>query len=294
MRKIIILGILALIAFGAQAQLLWKVSGNGAKGDSYLFGTHHIAPIELLDSIRGLNAAICSADAIVGEIDMAAMQDPMAAQMAMMKYAMAPADSTLTRLLTVAQIDSLNAVLGKYTDGLMTVQMVDGLAPALVSTQLALLQSQQAFPDFTPSEQLDTEVQTRARNCSREIIGLETMEQQFELLYGAPISMQLDVLMEAVRQDETSVTKAHELAAAYLSGNLDTIYSLLVDSDEMDVATLDRLLISRNNAWVEKIAEWLPEKSIFVAVGIGHLVGPQGLIEQLRHRGFQVTEFSEN
>ncbi len=33
------------IAVSVNGQLLWKASGNGAKGDSYILGTHHIAPV---------------------------------------------------------------------------------------------------------------------------------------------------------------------------------------------------------------------------------------------------------
>lgn len=294
MKKFLVLAAMIVAAVSANAQLLWKVSGNDAKDASYLFGTHHIAPVSLLDSISGLSSAICSVDAVVGEMDMAAATDPIAAQTIMMKYAMAPADSTLTRLLTVAQIDSLNAVLGKYTAGMMTVQMLDGMAPAIVNTQLALLQSQQAFPDFDATQQLDTQVQARARECGRDVIGVETIEEQLALLYGAPIAEQLQELLETVRKDGDSATKAHELAAAYLSGDLDAINALLNDPDAMDNEALDRLLISRNNAWVEKLTEWLPAKSLFVAVGVGHLVGPQGLIEQLKAKGYGVSPVSAN
>lgn len=294
MKKFLLLAALIVAAVTANAQLLWKVSGNGAKDASYLFGTHHIAPVSLLDSISGLGSAICAVDAVVGEMDMAAATDPIAAQTIMMKYAMAPADSTLTRLLNVAQIDSLNAVLGKYTAGMMTVQMLDGLVPAMVNTQLALLQSQQAFPDFDATQQLDTQIQARASECGREVIGLETIEQQLMLLYGTPIAEQLAELLETIRKDEQAAPKAHELADAYLAGDLDAINALLVDPEQMDSEALDRLLIQRNNAWLEKISEWLPDKSMFIAVGVGHLVGQQGLIEQLRAKGYGVSPVSAN
>ena len=33
------------VAFSANAQLLWKVSGNGLNQPSYIIGTHHLAPV---------------------------------------------------------------------------------------------------------------------------------------------------------------------------------------------------------------------------------------------------------
>lgn len=64
--KIIILSILAFLAWlPTSAQLLWKVSGNDTKGDSYIFATHHIAPTSVLDSVIGLNDALQSVDIVM-------------------------------------------------------------------------------------------------------------------------------------------------------------------------------------------------------------------------------------
>ena len=46
------------VAFSANAQLLWKVSGNGLNQPSYIIGTHHLAPFSIMDSIAGLKKAM--------------------------------------------------------------------------------------------------------------------------------------------------------------------------------------------------------------------------------------------
>ena len=55
-----ILGILLFIgiALNANAQLLWKISGNGLEKPSYILGTHHLAPLSIKDSIAGLPEAV--------------------------------------------------------------------------------------------------------------------------------------------------------------------------------------------------------------------------------------------
>ena len=35
------------VALSANAQLLWKVSGNGLSSPSYIMGTHHLAPLSV-------------------------------------------------------------------------------------------------------------------------------------------------------------------------------------------------------------------------------------------------------
>ena len=43
------------VALSANAQLLWKVSGNGLSSPSYIMGTHHLAPLSVKDGIAGHN-----------------------------------------------------------------------------------------------------------------------------------------------------------------------------------------------------------------------------------------------
>lgn len=296
MKKLICLAVISAATLSADAQLLWKVSGNGAKGESYLFGTHHIAPVTLIDTLEGLNEAICSVDAVAGEIDMSIMADPMKAQAAVMQFGMAPADSTLTNVLTPEQTDSLNTVLGKYTGGQLNARMLDQLKPAIVNTQLAVMQNMEAFPDFDASQQLDTEVQNRARSCNREIIGFETLEEQTSMLFGGSIKSQVKDLMQTVRSDMEgrTITKAKSLAEAYISGNLDALSALIFDKENgMSDEELNRLLIGRNNNWIAQLKALLPEKSLLVCVGCGHLIGPDGLIEQLRKLGYDVTPVNQ-
>lgn len=285
MKKLVFI-LLALCALGANAQLLWKVSGNGAKDTSWLFGTHHVAPASLIDDIKPMRQAIINADAMYGEVDMAS--DPMALQQTMMKYAMAPADSTLSAVLTTVQMDSLNTVLGKYTGGQLSGTMLEMMKPSVVSTQLAMLVNMTAFPDFNPTEQLDTKIQQIAAENGKTPAGLETAEQQFELLMGYPIKEQAADLMQTVAHESEAVEMAQKLAAAYLSQDLDAISALVFDPEEMNEKDAERLIYNRNNNWLKELQEILPQESAFIAVGVGHLVGERGLIEGLRRLGYTV------
>ena len=76
MKKLFLTLAVIVASMSCNAQLLWKVSGNGVKGDSYLFGTHHVAPVDMLDRTPGFNDALKGVDAVYGEIDMAIMNSP--------------------------------------------------------------------------------------------------------------------------------------------------------------------------------------------------------------------------
>ena len=55
------------VAFSANAQLLWKVSGNGLNQPSYIIGTHHLAPFSIMDSIAGLKKAMNETQQVYGD-----------------------------------------------------------------------------------------------------------------------------------------------------------------------------------------------------------------------------------
>ena len=74
------------VAFSANAQLLWKVSGNGLNQPSYIIGTHHLAPFSIMDSIAGLKKAMNETQQVYGEMKMSEMQSP--ATLEKMKKAM--------------------------------------------------------------------------------------------------------------------------------------------------------------------------------------------------------------
>lgn len=55
MKRILFSSFLLFVALiGIQAQLLWKISGNGLSKPSYIIGTYHLAPASFADSIPGL------------------------------------------------------------------------------------------------------------------------------------------------------------------------------------------------------------------------------------------------
>lgn len=286
MKKLVITALLVMASAGANAQLLWKVSGNGSKGDSYIFGTHHVAPIAMLDSITGTLPALQSVETMMGEVDM--ISDPAAMQQITMQYAMAPADSTLSKVMPPEEITKLNAVLAKYTGGQLTAAALEPFKPAMVSTQLAMLQTMVTFPGYDPTEQLDQTIQQTAASSGKKIEGLESIESQFNLLMGNPISDQVKDLIEAIGKDDESVVKAQELAAAYFAQDLDKIEELVLKSGDMEPEDIRRLLTNRNDAWMMTLKEKLPEETVFIAVGVGHLVGDNGLLNQLKQSGYTI------
>lgn len=286
--KRLVLAILSILLciLMLRADLLWRVEGPGIKSTSYIFGTHHVAPVALLDSVDGFDEALASVDAVYGELDMARMMTP-AAQQQMMGAAMAPQDSLLTMVLTPAQVDSLDVILKKYLGPMVSAQAFAAMKPAMVLTVLTMTMNQKFFPGFNAAEQLDAMIQQRARQAGKTVGGLETLDDQCVALFGAPITRQAKDLMEVVADDDKASESAHRLADAYLSGDLDAMFAMI--NEEMDEETALRMIYNRNDNWVGIIAGRMASTPTMYVVGAGHLPGQCGLIEQLRAKGFTVT-----
>ena len=295
MNKRLILSVLVatLSLFGtASAQLLWKVSGNGLSKPSYLFGTCHVATVKMTDSIPGFNDALNACDAVYGEIEKADIAN---AQQAMMAAIMAPADSTLSKVIDPATLAKTDSLFRAATQGMVSISQLETLKPAYVSTQLALIMLMESFPGFNPMEQIDFAIQGKATQLGKELGGFETTEFQLNILYGKPIKEQAESLTRTLAKLDSAKAAGIELANAYKAQDLNAVYEAIIkeqrESDEPEwkkQRNIDELIYNRNAVWAKKLQELMPAKSILVVVGAGHLPGEKGLIDLLQKAGYSV------
>ena len=289
MKRLSLILAVLLLAVAAQAQLLWKVSGNGLGRPSYIFGTHHMAPATMIDQIKGMDQAISACDVVVGEVEKDSLTSP-EVQARMAQDMIAPLDSTLNKLLTTEEYSIVEKVFNKYF-GAMGVKLsqMKNLKPSAISTQMQAMQALKYFPSFDATNLIDVAVQTRANDAGRPSVGLESVQEQIDLLFNGPLMEQAKGLVESCKQDEFFQVQSAALVDAYMAQDLDKILTVMTDatmggSDE----AMDALIYNRNRAWVVKLIEMMPERACLVCVGAGHLPGDQGLIQLLRNEGYTV------
>lgn len=295
-RRIFVFVAMAVFAVAAWSQLLWKVEGNGLSKPSYLMGTHHFAPAAFIDSVKGLNDAIASCDAVYGELHKDSLMSE-AAQQKMMHAMVAPADSTLDRVLTPEQYAVVKKVVDKYLGAYgVQIEYLNMLKPVGLSSQLEAMQAQVCFPDFDHDAQIDVMVQKKGVSLGKLLGGLETLDDQIQALFMSPIRVQAEALYEMCASDDEFQEAVNELSAAYINEDLDGMYRLIVEPDKGSVPTeeeLEALIWGRNRKWVEKLKVLMPQMSVMTCVGSGHLPGEQGLINLLRKAGYTVTAVSK-
>lgn len=290
MKRTTLILALVLVTFASHAQLLWKVTGNGLGRPSYIFGTHHMAPSSMIDQIKGLEQAIAGCDIVVGEVEKDSLMNPdVQARMAMAM--MAPADSTLDKLLSPQDYMLVEKVFNKYfsTMGVKLSQM-NALKPSAISTQMQAMQAIKYFPGFDASSLIDMAVQTRANDAGRPSASLESVNDQIDLLFNGPLADQARGLVEACKQDEFFQVQSAALADAYMVQDLNRLFSVMTDAtmggdSEQE---MEALIYNRNRRWAAKLKQMMPERACLVCVGAGHLPGEQGLLQLLRNEGYTV------
>ncbi len=296
MKKITIILTLLFVAICAQAQLLWKISGNGLKKPSYVIGTYHLAPVSFVDSIPGLKAALDASEQVYGELDMNEMKD-MAKVMKMQQAMMLPEGQTLDKLLTAEQLTRLNAFLSATLGADLSNPMVGAqlakLSPTALSTQLTLVKCMKKTPGFNPNDLFDGYFQKVATQQGKPIGGLETMEFQTKMLYQSKtLERQVVSLMCFVDNEKFNDEVSDLILKAFFAQDLNGIAAALDMDLEGDCATTpeekDVLIYNRNASWAKSLPAIMQAKSTFLAVGAGHLPGERGLLNLLRKAGYTV------
>lgn len=297
MKKIIVLSLSFLMcALCTQAQLLWKVEGNGLKKPSYIMGTYHLAQVSFADSVAGLKSALAEAEQVYGEMN---MQDEMnAGNMQKMQAAMMlPDGQTIDGLLSADELARLNEFMRTYLGADFTNPMLapmKQMTPAALSTQFQVLLAMQVEGGFNPQAQFDTYFQQEALKAGKTVGGFETIDFQINtLLKGSTLERQVEQLMCLIDNVDYMKSTIERTVKAFYEQDLDTIEQIseekLHNSCDLTSSEEDALVYSRNVAWSKLLPDIMSKHSTFVAVGAAHLPGERGLLSLLKKTGYTVS-----
>ena len=268
----------------SNAQLVWKISGNGIQKPSYILGTHHGCPFNYCDSIPGLMKAFDKVDNIIGEINMIEFSEMSPERMQKMQaMMMMPADTSLLSLFSTEEAAKVNEWLGKKMGA--SLEMLSVMKPMTIMVRVQNKEMMEVIPEIATMTTIDKYMQTLGQRKGKTIGELETADYQMELLYGNSLEEQADALLEMIDHGD-SKGLLQQLTNAYKSQNLDTLWKVF--QEQMTGYEYDAIVKVRNLNWEKQIKELLPKQSTLFVVGAGHLPGESGMINLLREAGYKV------
>jgi len=272
-----------LLATAAAAQPgLWVAKNDHAT--VYLFGTVHLLPSDTNWKSAALDKALNDSQRMSIEI----VDDDSASMQALVMQHGLDLSSPLSSKLDEKDRGLLEqaAESAKLPGGMAALQPMRPWLAALTLTMAPLVQA-----GLDPNQGVDKQLKARMLQAGKPVDGLETAEKQILMLADLPESMQLDFLRQSFKDAADGPARLRELINAWRDGNTDAI-ARIEDADlRKDSPMLyQRLIVERNQAWAKTIAERMQQPGVsFVAVGAGHLAGPDSLQEQLRKLGVTVT-----
>jgi len=262
--------------FGQNNSLLYQVKGKDKKV-SYLFGTIHMIPDSLYYFPGKLDKIISKSDEVILEI--ANLSD----QGSAMKMMTLDSGSCFD-IFTPQQKDSvLN--WGANLLGIKPEQFEKGFEKRKSFTLLQLGLQKMITGKI---RMVDMEIESKAQQNNIAVSGLETVEYQISIFDKVPAEEMASFIMEIVRNPQEGEENFQKMVTYYHNQDLKNLAKLILESEELG-SSAEELLDKRNHNWIPKMEELMKTKSCFFAVGAGHLGGPNGAIELLRKKGYEVT-----
>jgi len=292
---LIMLGIFVAVQANAQNNanpgMLWKVTGNGLKQPSYLFGTYHLMKGSFLDTINVVQDALENTEAVYGEV---VLDESPEGQQAMQQLILSKAmmqGTTLKDLYTEEEYKEIDeffkANVGQGADQLGV------LKPMMLNTMIIQIMAQKHIPEIisAPGPVLDAYVQKKAKEADKKVGELETIDFQISILYDSlTLEEQKDMLYESITSDEGAEALL-KMNDAYMQSDLEGLYSLMYDETE-EARMMYLLFDLRNINWVAKMPAIMKEQPTFFAVGVGHMVGKNGLLNLLKQEGYKIERIA--
>jgi len=276
MKRLLLFFILLPFFIFSQAQkkyptLLWKISGNGLKKPSYLYGTMHVSNRVAYYLSEQFFDALKSVDVVGLETNPGEWLENM------------EKTGELDELSQSRTAGYYNTDFYKntFSAAFPEKRMLQGILsydPDIING--LLYRQNKAKENFEESTYIDLFIYQSASKLGKQLISLENFAQS-EI--KARLSAMPDENPEEVNS-RSYFSGAQTIEDAYREGNLDKLDSL---SKLGSTKNSRRYLIDdRNVFFMNTIDSVLKTKALFSGVGAAHLPGENGVIELLRKKGY--------
>ncbi|MFY7908869.1 MAG: TraB/GumN family protein [Emticicia sp.] len=255
--------------------LLWEISGNGLSEPSYLFGTIHLICPDKFFLPKNTQEKLKNTQQVFLEID---MDDPQM-MMKTQKLMMSSDGKKLKDIMNESDYKAFSEYFKKNVG--MDVAMF-GTAKPMLYMSLGLMKATGCPMPKSYEEYFVKEAKTE----KKEVLGLETIEDQIAILDKAPIEQQVAWLMEMVKETDNGQATYMQMIDLYTKQDIEALTKMISEKMIGMKGVEGELLDKRNQNWIPVIEQNIKQKSTFFAVGAGHLGGEKGVLKLLQQKGY--------
>lgn len=263
---------------------LWKIS----KGDDHLFigGTIHILSSNDYPLPEPFDRAYRESEQLVLETDLQKLQSP-EMQLEMLQLLSYQDDSTLKDHIKPETYKQLESFLAKSGIPVFTVQK---FKPGMLSMILTVMELKKLG---ISSEGVDQFYNNKALKDKKELGKLESIQDQLHFLANLGKDNPDDFILYTLRDIKELASLFKYLKAAWRDGNMKKMAELAIEPMKKDYPTAyQTILVQRNQAWLPQIEALLKTDEIeMILVGALHLAGEEGVLSQLKNRGYNIEQY---
>lgn len=268
----------------ANAQVLYRVSGNSAAAPSYILATNRTMDMTFLDSIPNVFKCYSTCQKVITEF---AMQDYEAIS-ALRQAALLPDSVRLSNFLTEQQYEEIDQAL-RISLGL-GLDKLGRMKPSYL-TEMYRNELMKQWLNYDEDRSMETFFEKVAAQSDIPVYGLDDVGETMYMLFDRePFHWQCEELKKVVEYPEKEVQLERRLKEMYLYGRLaDMAYLVKGPDNQTSLSYSDyKVYALRNKQWVKRLHPYLKEGKAFITLNAIYLGGDEGLLAQLKAAGYKV------
>lgn len=265
---------------GAKAPV-WVIHSRNAT--IILFGSIHLLPAGLDWRPAALDDALAKADQLWFELPITVDSDNEAGEASRRRGQLPPGASLMT-MLGPEQARKLQRIAVKLH---LSAEALDRMQPWMAEVTISV--AEDAAGGGTAFNGVEDQVQAITPLTARRS-AFETADQQIDFLAGAPLVDQIASLNWAMHEIADDSATYQRVVDEWVAGDLPGLERDALDPlRRVSPVLYERLISGRNHRWAKTLRGLLRQRGeTVVVVGVGHLIGPDGLPTLLRAQGLTV------
>lgn len=277
--------------------LFYRISKEDSDINIYLLGSIHAAD----KGIYPLNDTIMSSynksDYLAVEVDTVALTSDFDLQVSLAQKMLYTDGTTIKDHIGEELYTKMVAKLkekGSYNS------MYDNYKPAFFESlfENAII----VDADMDANAGIDMHFLKLAKKENKNILEIETAASQYDLLLNNPIELDKMMLEGYVESYDESISEMKDLYNAWKKGDANELEQKLMSTSSEGLSQTEiemienynNTLINKRNYIMTDALEkyYAEEKNVFCVVGVGHVVGDQGIISLMEQRGYNVEKLN--
>ena len=266
------------MAVSKRESVLWSVYDPARDRTNYLMGTMHLKNFQAYTYALLAEKYVPLTESYAGEMDLDAAEEADLHQ-----YFQLSPDQSLSDFYTPRQYKRMSSIFYKVTGARLS--QVENLTPMAISNIIA-----ESFADVDYGLALDHHLWNYALKLDKGLYGLESVQDQIDILAAIPMKYQVTSLKQVLRSVNKYGKSISTLGNLYAEGRLHKLYR----KSKKSLGSLRSLMLYRRNEnMTNRFVELSSDMSLFAAVGAAHLSGKHGMLHLLANKGYQITPIFE-